>query len=84
MKKILLLIAVASLVSACGGGSGAGSAAGTPTGPVAAGQGDTFVSAVLGVINVANADSLDTDSSTPTYDSYAETTPDATIPDTLV
>lgn len=84
MKKILLFIAVASLVSACGGGSGAGSVVGTPAGPVAAGQGDTFVSAVLGVINVANADSLDTDSSTPTYNSYAETTADTAIPDTLV
>lgn len=84
MKKILLLIAVASVLSACGGGgNGAGTVAGIPAGPVPAGQGDAFVSAVLNVTNVANADMLDTDSSVPTYNNNTETTSDFTVPDTL-
>ena len=90
MKKILLLIAVASLISACGGGGGGdggGSVAGTPAGPVPAGQGDAFVSAVLAVTNLADADKLDTDGpsgSIATYNSVEATTPETTIPDTLV
>ena len=84
MKKILLAIAVASLMSACGGGGdGGGTVAGAAAGPVPAGQGDAFVSAVLAVTNLANADTLDTDTSVPTYNNITETTPDFTIPDTL-
>ena len=85
MKKILLAVAVASLLAACGGGgNGQGTTAGVPAGPAVAGQGDPFVSAVLAVINTANADTLDTDSSGPTYDNTALTTNDFSVPDTLV
>ena len=87
MKKILLLAAVVSLLAACGGGGGSngvGTNVGVPGGGGVAGQGDSFVSAVLAVINASDADSQDTASSGPIFDNTAETTNETNIPDTLV
>ena len=87
MKKILLLVAVASLLSACGGGGGSngvGTNLGVPGGGGVAGQGDSFVSAVLAIINESGADMFDADKAGTRYDSTAETTNETNIPDTLV
>ena len=86
MKKILLLVAVASLLTACGGGgsNGVGTNSGVPGGGGIAGQGDAFVSAVLAIINAPDADTQDTASSAPAFDNTAETSNETNIPDTLV
>ena len=87
MKKVILFLAVAAALSGCGGGgggdNGGGSVAGVPADPVPAGQGNTFVTAVLGVINTPNADVIGTADSQATYDGIEETTSDFTLPDTL-
>ena len=88
MKKILLLVAVASLLSACGGGGGSSNGVGTnvgvPGGGGIAGQGDSFVSAVLAVINAGDSDTQDAARAGQIYDGIAETTNETNIPDTLV
>lgn len=87
MKKVILLFAVAAVLSACGGGggdNGTGTVAGIPADPVPAGQGDAFVSAVLAVTNADNADMLSCEQASATYDnSIAATLPEFTVPDTL-
>ncbi len=85
MKKVILLFAVAAVLSACGGGGGdgAGSVAGIPAEPVPAGQGNSFVTAVLGVINTDNADTIGDDAAQARYDGVSETTADFAVPDTL-
>ena len=87
MKKILLLVAVASLLAACGGGGGSngvGTNLGVPGGGGVAGQGDSFVSAVLAVINASDADTQDAARASAIFDGTAETTNETNIPDTLV
>jgi hypothetical protein len=91
MKKILLFIAVAGSLSACGGGggggtdggNGVGTVSGIPPAAVPAGQGAAFVSSVLAITDAANPDMISDASAQQTYDSYAETSSDTTLPDTF-
>lgn len=82
MKKVLFLIAVASLLSACGGGgSGGGTAIGQPPVGGVAGSGDSFVSAVYAVVLSSNSnDNVDTYSM---YDTVSVTSDDNTAPDSI-
>ena len=82
MKKVLFLIAVASLMTACGGGgSGSGTAIGQSPGGGVAGSGDAFVSAVYAV--VLSSDSNDNVDTYSGYDTISETLPDNTAPDSI-
>ena len=85
MKKVLFLIAVASVLTACGGGGDSGNGSGTaigqaPNGGVA-GFGDTFISAVYAV--VLSSDGNDNVATYDGYDTIVATMPDDTAPDTI-
>ncbi len=85
MKKVLFLIAVASLLTACGGGSDSGNGSGTAVGQAPgggiAGSGDAFVSAVYAV--VLSSDGNDNVATYDGYDTIVATMPDNTAPDTI-
>lgn len=84
MKKVLFLMAVAGLMTACGGGggNGGGTAVGqAPNGGVA-GSGDSFVSAVFNYIVASDAMSTEP-AEFSMYDTVTVTADENTAPDSI-